>query len=205
MYKMFESIQDNALSRRTSDVAYGVLADALPVGKKVGRCCKNKETQGICSLCWWMKSERTPETTRHVAIGCPFSKLAQDAVLRAMAQCTMINADAIDELQNKGWEELTTESARLLITGYKHCPRSRLMAEERVGRTPTRVLVLETLRAIVNRCHRNEQSTDREPIVRCTCQSRHTWRRGRLKSAGEEEEEATRDTRYGAGASTDVA
>ncbi len=70
------SIHHPALSRRTSDSAYyTVLLDILPVGS---RCYKPKgPRKGACDL---------PETTRNIALECPFSALAQETVLRATLQ-----------------------------------------------------------------------------------------------------------------------
>ena len=75
-YRMFDSIQDASLSRKTSDCSYSVLADALPIGN--GRC---QIRTGLCDLCWIMLGKKEVETTRHLASGCPFSALAQEAVL----------------------------------------------------------------------------------------------------------------------------
>ena len=90
-YRVFDSIQDSSLSRMTSDCSYSVLTDALPLGK--GRCQK-KIRRGECDLCWIMLGKKEVETTRHLGSNCPFSALAQEAVLRAAFDATMVDAEA---------------------------------------------------------------------------------------------------------------
>ena len=57
-----------------------------------------------------------------------------------------------------GPRELLAEHRRLLVTGYRHCANGRLMAEERVGRAPFRVVVEELMSEIV--CRRNCETRD---------------------------------------------
>ena len=139
-YRMFASIQDAALSRTMSDCSYSVLTDALPLGR--GRCQKQVR-RGECDLCWIMLGKREPETTRHLASGCPFSAMAQEAVLRAAFDTTMVDAEARESIEKMSWKELTQTQTRLLTTGYRHCPKKGGgMAEERVasahvGRAPS--------------------------------------------------------------------
>lgn len=80
--RMFDSIQDASLSRKTSDCSYSVLADAL-------------------------------------ASGCPFSALAQEAVLRAAFDITMVDAmrvltlatlEALVERRNQNTRRIETKN-----------------------------------------------------------------------------------------------
>lgn len=114
--RMFDSIQDASLSRKTSDCSYSVLADALPIGN--GRCQKEVRT-GLCDLCWIMLGKKEVETTRHLASGCPFSALAQEAVLRAAFDITMVDAmrvltlatlEALVERRNQNTRRIETKN-----------------------------------------------------------------------------------------------
>ena len=69
------SVYQPALSRRTSDSAYAVLLDAIPVGS---RCYKPEgPRKGACDLCLLLDGRFIPNTTRHIALECPFSAFAQ--------------------------------------------------------------------------------------------------------------------------------
>ena len=67
---IFRSIHDRSLSRPTSDTAYSVLTDALPVGP---RRCKKPRRRGLCDLCGLLGGMRAIETTRHLALECPYT------------------------------------------------------------------------------------------------------------------------------------
>ena len=54
-----------------------------------------------------------------------------------------------------GREQLVHEYRRLCITGFRLTTGRGQMAEGRIGATPTRVIMLETLAGIVRRRHRN--------------------------------------------------
>ena len=71
---IFRSIHDRSLSRPTSDTAYSVLTDALPVGP---RRCKKPHRRGLCGL---LSGVRAIETTRHLALECPYTTLTLEAV-----------------------------------------------------------------------------------------------------------------------------
>ena len=73
---IFRSIHDRSLSRPTSDTAYSVLTDALPVGP---RRCKKPRRRGLCDLCGLLGGVRAIETTRHLALECPYTTLTLEA------------------------------------------------------------------------------------------------------------------------------
>ena len=54
-----------------------------------------------------------------------------------------------------GREQLVHEYRRLCITGFRLTTGRGQMAEGRIGATPTRVIMLETLAGVVRRRHRN--------------------------------------------------
>ena len=48
-----------------------VRSDSLHVGD---RCTKRGPTKGICDLCYCLLGARTPETTKHICLDCPFTR-----------------------------------------------------------------------------------------------------------------------------------
>ena len=151
--KITNSLQDRSLSTFTADCAYTVLADALPVAS----CCRKPgRRQGVCDLCLLLENQRITETTRHIAIECPFSALAHEAVLRAALQTITVEAGSREQNLQLGWKDFVQEHRRLFITGYRfdHSGGS-LLSEANRGETPLRVLMLEALKAIVERRSRN--------------------------------------------------
>ena len=100
--KITNSPQDRSLSTFTADCAYTVLADALPVAS---RCRKPGRRQGVCDLCLLLENQRITETTRHIAIECPFSALAHEAVLRAALQTITVEAGSREQNLQLGWRD----------------------------------------------------------------------------------------------------
>ena len=149
---IFRSIHDRSLSRPTSDTAYSVLTDALPVGP---RRCKKPRRRGLCDLCGLLGGVRAIETTRHLALECPYTTLTLEAVLRAVLESTTLDEAVLEEVRGMGREQLVHEYRRLCITGFRLTTGRGQMAEGRIGATPTRVIMLETLAGIVRRRHRN--------------------------------------------------
>jgi ribonuclease HI len=152
-YQIFSGLQDQDVPLAASDTVYGILADAEPVGER--RCRKEGITRGKCDLCYWMLGTQTVETARHIAIMCPCNLLAQEAVLRAALQCSIVDDSEQARMETLNWRQLMKEQARLVVTGYRHCASGRLTAEERVGHKPLRVLMAVTMHAIVNRRRHN--------------------------------------------------
>ena len=148
---IFRSIHDRSLSRPTSDTAYSVLTDALPIGP---RRCKKLRRQGLCDLCGLLNGVRAIETTRHLALECPYTTLTLEAVLRAVLESTTLDEAVLEEVRGMGREQLVHEYRRLCITGFRLTTGRGQMAEGRIGATPTRVIMLETLAGIVRRRHR---------------------------------------------------
>ena len=161
---IFRSIHDRSLSRPTSDTAYSVLTDALPVGP---RRCKKPRRQGLCDLCGLLGGVRAIETTRHLALECPYTTLTLEAVLRAVLESTTLDEAVLEEVRGMGREQLVHEYRRLCITGFRLTTGRGQMAEGRIGATPTRVIMLEALAGIVRRRHRNALlAPDDTPDVR---------------------------------------
>ena len=132
-----------------------MLTDALPVGP---RRCKKPRRQGLCDLCGLLGGVRAIETTRHLALECPYTTLTLEAVLRAVLESTTLDEAVLEEVRGMGREQLVHEYRRLRITGFRLTTGRGQMAEGRIGATPTRVIMLETLAAvqrIVRRRHRN--------------------------------------------------
>ena len=99
---------------------------------------------------------RAIETTRHLALECPYTTLTLEAVLRAVLESTTLDEAVLEEVRGMGREQLVHERyRRLCITGFRLTTGRGQMAEGRIGVTPTRVIMLETLAGIVRRRHRN--------------------------------------------------
>ena len=94
-----DSFHDRSLSRPTSDTAYSVLTDALPVGP---RRCKKPRRQGLCDLCGLLGGVRAIETTRHLALECPYTTLTLEAVLRAVLESTTLDETVLEEVRGMG-------------------------------------------------------------------------------------------------------
>ena len=60
-----------------------------------------------------------------------------------------------EETRRSQWQQLAHEHRRLCITGFRLTTSRGQMAEGRIGATPTRVMMLETLAGIVRRRHYN--------------------------------------------------
>ena len=84
--------------------------------------------------------------------------LVQEVVLRAALEIYMVDANERERVARMSWRELLCEHRRLMVTGYRHCASGNLIAEERVGSTPFRVLVEETMHALVCRRRRNAKA-----------------------------------------------
>ena len=118
-----------------------MLTDALPVGP---RRCKKPRRQGLCDLCGLLGGVRAIETTRHLALECPYTTLTLEAVLRAVLDITTLDESVLEEVLGMGREQLVHEYRRLCITGFRLTTGRGQMAEGRIGATPTRVIMLET-------------------------------------------------------------
>jgi ribonuclease HI len=81
--------------------------------------------------------------------------LAQEVVLRAALQTSVVDENECERLTKLTWRELLHEQRRLLVTGYRHCASEKQTAEERSGATPFRVLMEVTMDALVRRRRRN--------------------------------------------------
>ena len=126
-------------------------------GEEIGpRRCKKLRRQGLCDLCGLLNGVRAIETTRHLALECPYTTLTLEAVLRAVLESTTLDEAVLEEVRGMGREQLVHERyRRLCITGFRLTTGRGQMAEGRIGVTPTRVIMLETLAGIVRRRHRN--------------------------------------------------
>ncbi len=114
------SVHHPALSRRTSDSAYAVLLDALPVGN---RCYKPEgPRKGACDLCLLLDGRSIPETTRHIALKCPFSAFAQESVLRATLKVITLDDNTRESDLALTCADLVHEHRRFLVTGYWYDP-----------------------------------------------------------------------------------
>jgi hypothetical protein len=115
-----------ALSRRTSNSAYAVLLDSLSVGSR----CYTPEgsRKGACDLCLLLDSRSISETTRHIALECPFSALAQETVLRATLQVITIDDNTRKSDLALTWADLVHEHRRFLFTGYRYNSNGSLMS-----------------------------------------------------------------------------
>ena len=149
---IFGSIHDCNLPRPTSDTAYSILADALPLGP---HRCRKQRRRGICDLCYLLRGETVIETTRHLALECPYTGLVHEAALRTVLEVTTLDEAVREETRRSQWQQLAHEHRRLCITGFRLTTSRGQMAEGRIGATPTRVMMLETLAGIVRRRHYN--------------------------------------------------
>ena len=118
------------------------------------RRCKKPRRRGQCDLCGLLSGVRAIETTRHLALECPYTTLTLEAVLRPVLESTTLDEAVLEEVRGMGREQLIHEYRRLCITGFRLIT-GRAEAEGRIGATPTRVIMLETLAGIVRRRHRN--------------------------------------------------
>ena len=84
-----------------TDSVYSILADAEPIGNS--RCFKSGETKGLCDLCHWLCHECVTETSRHVGAECPCNMLAQEVVLRAALQTSVVNENECERLAKLTW------------------------------------------------------------------------------------------------------
>ena len=62
---------------------------------------------------------RVIETTRHLALECPYTTLTLEAVLRAVLECTTLDEAVLEEVRGMGREQLVHEYRRLCITGFR--------------------------------------------------------------------------------------
>ena len=114
-----------------------MLTDALPVGP---RRCKKPRRRGLCDLCGLLSGVRAIETTRHLALECPYTTLTLEAVLRAVLESTTLDEAVLEEVRGMGREQLVHEYRRLCITGF------RLTIGPRADTFPTRYSGLRALR-----------------------------------------------------------
>ncbi len=123
------SVHHPAVSRRTSESAYAVLLDVLAVGS---RCYKPEGPRnGACDLCLLLDGRSIPETTRHIALECPFPAMAQETVLRATLQVITLDDNTRESNLALTWVDLLHEHRRFLVTGYRFDPSESLMFEAR--------------------------------------------------------------------------
>ena len=107
---IFGSIHDCSLTRPTSDTAYSILADALPLGP---HRCRKQRRRGICDLCYLLRGETVIETTRHLALECPYTGLVHEAVLRTVLEVTTLDDAVREETRRSRWQRL----AHVVIVG----------------------------------------------------------------------------------------
>lgn len=110
-YRIFAGLQDQDVPLAAADTVYSVLADAEPVGGK--RCRKKGITQGICDLCYGMMGVRTVETTRHIAIECPYNLLAQ-----WLDDMRLHRSDQLESFVRGHLAERQHSLARASVAGY---------------------------------------------------------------------------------------
>ena len=48
-------------------------------------------TKGICDLCYLLRGETVIETTRHLALECPYTGLVHEAALRTVLEVTTLD------------------------------------------------------------------------------------------------------------------
>jgi hypothetical protein len=101
-----------------------------------------------------------PKTTRHIALECPFSALAQETVLRAILPVITLGYNTRENDLALTWADLVHEHCRFLVTAYRYNTSESLMSEARGGNTLLRVFTLELLRALTSRCYRNTHLID---------------------------------------------
>ena len=70
-------------------------------------------------------------------------------------EVTTLDEAVREETRRSQWQQLAHEHRRLCITGFRLTTSRGQMAEGRIGATPTRVMMLETLAGIVRRRHYN--------------------------------------------------
>ena len=76
-------------------------------------------------------------------------------VRHAVLERPTLDEAVLEEVRGMGREQLVHEYRRLCITGFRLTTGRGEKAEGRIGVTPTRVIMLETLAGIVRRRHRN--------------------------------------------------
>ena len=178
MFNIFSGLQHTDVPRATADEVYSVLADALPIAS---RCQKAGATRGICDLCFELRGEREVETTRHLALECPYSALVLDTVLKAALGVSVEDERVREKLGVMGWRQCVHEHRRLLMTGYRHCPGGGIVEEERTGRTPFRILMAETIAALVRRRRCNACRVDGDDCLHASVQRVYAQVRGRFE------------------------
>ena len=80
------------------------------------------------------------------------------------------------------WRALLHEHRRLLVTSYRHCASGRLTAEERTGQAPFRVLMAETIAALVRRRRQNAATCVGDGHLRATVHDVYAQVRARFES-----------------------
>ena len=152
MGRIFSGLQNSAVPRDVMDVVYNVLADAEAQGN--GRSWSGAQ----CELCMRMCGTRVTETVRHTATGCECNMLVQEAMLRAAFQTSMVDHEQRVRTAALTWRDLLEDQRRLLVSGYPHCASGQLIAEERVGHVPFRVLMQLMMAALIQRRRTNAAS-----------------------------------------------
>ena len=58
--------------------------------------------RGLCDLCGLLSGVRAIETTRHLALECPYTTLTLEAVLRAVLESTTLDEAVLEEVRGMG-------------------------------------------------------------------------------------------------------
>ena len=90
-----------------------VRTDALHVG---ARCVKKGCTKGICDLCYILLGTRTPETTRHIVLECPFTQPVLTTVWGA-AHMAHVNPQAYAHARTLSADAFCSALERRIVFG----------------------------------------------------------------------------------------
>ena len=92
---------------------------SIPVSAKkaygAGSWCRKQRRRGICDLCYLLRGETVIETTRHLALECPYTGLVHEAVLRTVLEVTTLDDAVREETRRSRWQQLAHEHRRLCI------------------------------------------------------------------------------------------
>ena len=133
------------------DVVYAVIADGIFTG--VGRAAKSP-LKGMCPFCLKLDGLEVPESTRHLAWDCPYSRIVWDGVLRASHLHTGSDNDLFEKTWNASQDELLEAHGLACIFGYAEGGWRGEGLEGGHSGLAFRILMHETLRALVHRRNR---------------------------------------------------
>ena len=142
------SLRAHGVRQGTVDTIYAVIADGIFTGP--GRAAK-KTLKGMCPFCIKLDHKEVPESTRHLAWDCPYSRIVWEGVIRAAHLHTCSDHKLIDRTLNSDQEELLSAHGLACIFGYVEGGWRGEGLEGGHRGIAWRILMHETLVGLVNR------------------------------------------------------